>query len=999
MDSSLSHALMFKPRRLSAPYEPLIHLPPLIWLIQQLSPRVFVQLGVAEGNLFLAACQGIAEAGMETRCYGVLEPGGSTSSTGLSSPVPDMGGKPAAPALAQGAGQGLIGWHKAHFASFSWLLSMYTSHALNNFDAGTIDLLMLDSGNTAPKMLEDFDAWQVKLSARGIVLVLDIDKPDSASATTWKTLTGQFKGNTFSVTPGLGGVCVGEQALRHWQETAGKNLTMQTMALLADRGQALLDAQSRVELGEEVHHWKTRADELESALVRAEEAERQRIAASASQQQAADALGALQEKHEALSAELDHLRGEHRAAAQEVNRLSAALHAMQESSCWRMTAPVRWVGGSIKQAGASADVLSRSIRWHGGLMQATKRGFEVLRSEGVGGFRSRFQSPAQQAQASPTAGHLPGQPPEPAQYHQWLADNDPTDEVAMTALKARLEAAGLTTTFSVVMPVYNPPLDYLKQAIESVQQQVYPHWELCIADDASPRQDVRDMLSEMAAADPRIKLVFCENNGGISVASNAALGIATGDFIALLDNDDLLPPHALAYMAMAIAERPDAGLLYSDEDKISEANIRRDPYFKSEFNYELFLAQNMISHLGVYRRDVVEKLGGFRKGFEGAQDWDLALRTLDEIGAERIVHIPRVLYHWRVLPGSTALAVEEKTYALTAQEKAVSAHLERIGRSDSVVSRVPGFIGLIRVRHSLPDPAPLVSIVIPTRDRFELISKCVDSILEKTLYPNYEIIVVDNGTTDRRTLDYLDSLASKPAVQVLPADIPFNFSTLVNLGVEAARGEYVVLLNNDIEIIEPDWMGEMLSFAIQPGVGCVGARLWYPDRTIQHAGVVLGMGGVAGHVHIGAPAGVPGYFGRAVVHQVYSVVTAASLMVSKAIYQQVGGFDEALKVAFNDVDFCIKVREAGYRNIYDPFAEFIHHESASRGSDMEGEKLARFIGEVELMTERWGHFFPCDPAYNPNLALVRGDFSLSEQSRLQKGEVFQHRPGVTMPGD
>ena len=652
-----------------------------------------------------------------------------------------------------------------------------------------------------------------------------------------------------------------------------------------------------------------------------------------------------------------------------------------------MTAPIRWVGTPINRTRQKVALVRRSIAMRGGVGKTAGQAVNILRNEGVQGLQARISNaerllnvPAAAAQAALLQ---PGEDP----YHGWLRLYDPTDKAAMAALGQKIEDLGITTTFSVVMPVYNPPLDYLRQAIESVQAQVYPHWEICIADDASPNAAVRELLTELAAQDPRIKLVFREKNGHISAATNSALEIATGDYIALMDNDDLLPPHALAYMALAAHQHPQAGLIYSDEDKVTEDNVRQAPYFKCQFNYELFLSQNMISHFGVYRRSVLEEIGGFRVGYEGAQDWDLALRVIEKVGTENIVHVPRVLYHWRIFPGSTALALEEKDYALKAQIESITSHLQRIGKPDTQVYPAPGIPGLLRIKHRLPDPLPLVSIVIPTRDRVELLSMCVNSILEKTAYSHYQIVVVDNGSTDEKALTYLDSIAKDERVKVIRADIPFNYSALNNLGVAQTDGEYLVLMNNDIEITQTDWLEEMLAFACQPDIGCVGAQLWYPNNTLQHGGVVLGIGGVASHAHKGIPRGNFGYFGRASAHQMFSAVTAACLMIRKSTYQAVDGFDETLKVAYNDVDFCLKVRAQGLRNLYNPFASFIHHESASRGSDQEGSNQQRLAAEAAIMKQRWGALIADDPAYSPNLTLLGDDFSMAWPSRVAALDV------------
>ena len=690
-------------------------------------------------------------------------------------------------------------------------------------------------------------------------------------------------------------------------------------------------------------------------------------------------------------AEANQALEEARAARQASDQHAAELHhlatALQQSLCWRVTAPIRWVGTPINRTRQKVALVRRSIAMRGGVGKTASQAVNILRNEGVQGLQARISNaerllnvPAAAAQAALLQ---PGEDP----YHGWLRLYDPTDKAAMAALGQKIEDLGITTTFSVVMPVYNPPLDYLRQAIESVQAQVYPHWEICIADDASPNAAVRELLTELAAQDPRIKLVFREKNGHISAATNSALEIATGDYIALMDNDDLLPPHALAYMALAAHQHPQAGLIYSDEDKVTEDNVRQAPYFKCQFNYELFLSQNMISHFGVYRRSVLEEIGGFRVGYEGAQDWDLALRVIEKVGPENIVHVPRVLYHWRIFPGSTALALEEKDYALKAQIESITSHLQRIGKPDTQVYPAPGIPGLLRIKHRLPDPLPLVSIVIPTRDRVELLSMCVNSILEKTAYPHYQIVVVDNGSTDEKALAYLGSIAKDERVKVIRADIPFNYSALNNLGVAQTDGEYLVLMNNDIEITQTDWLEEMLAFACQPDIGCVGAQLWYPNNTLQHGGVVLGIGGVASHAHKGIPRGNFGYFGRASAHQMFSAVTAACLMIRKSTYQAVDGFDETLKVAYNDVDFCLKVRAQGLRNLYNPFASFIHHESASRGSDQEGSNQQRLAAEAAIMKQRWGALIADDPAYSPNLTLLGDDFSMAWPSRVAALDV------------
>jgi GT2 family glycosyltransferase len=559
-------------------------------------------------------------------------------------------------------------------------------------------------------------------------------------------------------------------------------------------------------------------------------------------------------------------------------------------------------------------------------------------------------------------------------YSDWIAHFEPRVE-EHEALRAEQAAWRNRPLISVVMPVYNTPAALLRAAIESVRVQVYPHWELCIADDASTQSHVRKVLEEVAAGDSRIKIAWRPHNGHISAASNSALDLATGEFVALLDHDDLLHPLALHFMADAIERHPQAGLLYSDEDKIDATGLRFDPYFKCDFNYELLLAQNMISHLGVYRRSLLVELGGFRTGLEGSQDYDLALRVIERLAPRQIVHVPRVLYHWRATAGSTALSGDEKPYAVEAARSAIREHLARSG-VHAEVSAAPEAPDHHRVRFRLPSPAPKVSIIIPTRDRADLLGACIDSIAARSTYADYEIIVVDNGSEQEATHSLFERLRAK-GVSVLPDASPFNFSRLNNLGVAQAKGSFICLMNNDIEIITPDWLEEMVSFAARDGVGAVGARLWYPDGALQHGGVILGADGVARHAHQFLRKGQAGYFGRGVLHQAFSAVTAACLVVRTDAYRAVGGLDEALPVAFNDVDFCLRLQRTGLRNLWTPYAQMIHHESASRGEDLSPSKRARLLEEARLMEDRWKDVIARDPAFNPNLTLVGDSFGLA----------------------
>ncbi len=571
-------------------------------------------------------------------------------------------------------------------------------------------------------------------------------------------------------------------------------------------------------------------------------------------------------------------------------------------------------------------------------------------------------------------------------YKSWLDHNQPKLEISRENATKLISRFTIKPTISIILPVYNPPLRYLKTAIESVLSQYYSHWELCIADDASKDESVRTYLTELAVSDPRIKLCFRDRNGHISQASNTALEQATGEFIALLDQDDELSPDSLFWIVDAINRNKDADLIYSDEDKIDEEGRRFDPHFKSDFNYELLLAQNMVCHLSVFRRSLVTELGGFRVGFEGAQDYDLILRVIEKSSQSKILHVPRILYHWRALKGSTAREIRSKSYAAEAGRRALEEHIQRSGQSAKVVIPDPS-TAHYRVRFALNKPHPMVSILIPTRDRFELLQKCIESIALKTKYQPLEIIVIDNESTSAETLNYFTKLEAK-GIRVVRSGGPFNFSKLMNAAARVASGQVLLLLNNDIEVVSADWIDEMLSFAQQASIGCVGAKLWYPNDSIQHAGIVLGIGGVAGHSHKRLAKGLRGYFNRAVSHQAVSAVTAACLMVRREVYEAVGGFDEDLPVAFNDVDFCLRVQALGYRNVFTPYAELYHHESLSRGDDTSPSQATRFKAEVDFMRKRWGKALERDPFYNPNLTLDQDDFSLAVATRVAEDADF-----------
>ena len=657
-----------------------------------------------------------------------------------------------------------------------------------------------------------------------------------------------------------------------------------------------------------------------------------------------------------------------------IHNLNLQLIALHNSRSWKLSAPIRKLGGVVRRGKRALNLSKLVIERSGGLKNIAKKATAIWRAKGLAGLTKHVRQ-VNETSVATFVDATSGEVFDRNDYGLWVDKYDMLDQAQKSTMLEEIGGWNEKPLISIVMPVYNPPLGLLREAIDSVKAQLYTEWELCLADDASTDPDVATYLKAEAAGDARIKVVFRPENGHISRASNSAIECASGEFIALMDNDDLIPPDALYWIARTAIERPDVAIMYSDEDKIDVSGKRSAPYFKTDWNLYLFRSHNMISHLGVYRRGLVESVGGFRIGMEGSQDYDLALRCIEQVKPEQIVHIPRVLYHWRIHPGSTAMSLGEKPYAQIAGQNALDEHLKRVGIAGH--AELLDF-GMYRVHYDLPAQQPLVSLIIPTRNAMALVRQCIESIKFKTTYQNYEIILIDNGSDDQESIEYFETLKLEPNIRVLRDDGPFNYSALNNRAVSEARGELIGLINNDIEVISPDWLGEMVSLALQPGAGAVGARLWYPDDRLQHGGIIMGPLTLAGHAHKFLPRGHHGYFGRASLIQGMSAVTAACLIVRKSTFEEVGGLDEVeLKIAFNDVDFCLKVMAAGYQNIWTPNADLYHHESATRGLEDTPEKIQRFLTEVRYVQEKWKDIISHDPAYNPNLSFDFEDFSLA----------------------
>jgi|GEM_PF-295524 len=561
-------------------------------------------------------------------------------------------------------------------------------------------------------------------------------------------------------------------------------------------------------------------------------------------------------------------------------------------------------------------------------------------------------------------------------HYEKFIESGMKNAAAIDKMKRHLSEFKYKPLISILVPIYNVEEIWLRKCIESVVNQVYPRWELCLIDDCSPAEHIRAVLQEYQQRDKRIKVLMRETNGHICAASNDALKLATGDYIALLDHDDELTCDALYENVSVLNQYRDADVIYSDEDKINIDGTRHSPYFKPDWSPDMLLSQMYTCHLSVYRRELVEEVGGFRPGFEGSQDFDLMLRVSEK--TNRIYHIPKVLYHWRVIPQSTASGGESKSYTHEAGLRAIEEAIARRNLNAWVegVEQIPN---LYRVHYRAVDN-PKISIIIPNKNMASTLEQCIASIFQKSTYTNFEVIVVDNGSDDPLTFALYDQWKVKEPerFKMIAYNIPFNYSKLNNYAVQFAAGSLLLLLNNDIEVISSDWLEEMAGQAIRPEIGAVGANLVYPDHTIQHAGVVLGIGGVAGHSHKHFDHQDYGYFSRLKMVSNYSAVTAACLMVRKEVFAEVNGLEEELQVAFNDVDFCLKIRSRGYYNVWLPQVQLYHFESKSRGFENTPEKQQRFHGEIVWMRNRWAKQLDRDQFYNPNLSNVSEDFSLGK---------------------
>ncbi len=556
-------------------------------------------------------------------------------------------------------------------------------------------------------------------------------------------------------------------------------------------------------------------------------------------------------------------------------------------------------------------------------------------------------------------------------YQKWICNNELTNE---DLKKQQNQNFNATPKISIVVPLYNTSIDFFRELLYSVEFQTYNNWELCLADGS---EEKINEIEKMCRKDLRIKYKYIGENKGISGNTNEAIKLATGDFIAFMDHDDLLPLNSLYEIVKCINENSDVDFIYTDEDKItSNIDLRFEPHFKPDYAPDTLRANNYICHFSVFRNDLVKSIGLFNSKYDGSQDYDFVLRASEK--AKKIIHISKVLYHWRVHKQSTSMKFDVKPYVINAGKLAIEDHLKRIGLEGKV------FLGINSGTYGIDYKVkgnPKVSILIPNKDGVSILKNCVDSICNKTTYDNYEIVIIENNSEEERTFEYYKELEKNPKIKIIYyKEKGFNYSKIINFGVRNTNSDFVVQLNNDTEILTPNWLERMIGFCQRDDVGAVGVKMYYPDFTIQHAGLIIGCHQVASHVFKGLPKDKSGYFGTENLIQNLNAVTAACIMTKRSIYEEVGFMNEKFAVSFNDIDFCLKIREKNKLIVYNPYVELIHYESKTRGNDLVPDKIERFKKEIDLFLETWkDKLDKGDEYYNKNFSLNSDQYAIKTE--------------------
>jgi glycosyltransferase involved in cell wall biosynthesis len=878
------------------------HAPFGYYLICELKPKIFVELGVHNGDSFFTFCQSRKENNLSTICYGIDTWSGDVHSGFYGSEI----------------FENVRSYNHANYSNFSYLIKSTFETACVQFEENSIGLLHIDGLHTYESVKSDFENWFPKVENEGLILFHDVRERKKGFGVwkLWDELKGQFPSFLFDFGSGLGVL------------QKSKNLDC---VKISDN--FILDSR--------------KSSEIQESFLKAHELIDLNLRLSLSEKK------------------LNNV------SSQKVI-MEKKVESIQSSFSWKFTAPFRFFRRTLldpffNKRRASFDP-KMYLKLNPDLYRIVGSDLEAARSHFYNfGLKQgrRFKKPQIKS------------------YAKWIDTFDSDCLKDVTVYEKRSSKLVSKPLISIIMPVFNPSVGFLKEAIESVLDQVYHNWELCIVNDGSNSDKISDILANYSSIDSRIIVQENEHNMHISFTSNRAAKMSKGQFIAFLDHDDLLRPHSLLRVVETFNENNQGLIIYSDEDKIDHSGSRSDPYFKPDWNPDLLFSQNYLCHFLVIDKTLFWAVGGFREGFEGSQDWDLVLRASNEIGSEQIIHIPEILYHWRIHKDSVSQSVSAKNYAIDSAVLALNHALEKRNIQASVDVVQTQYLRAKR-KITADYNKPLVSIIIPTRDNGHALSKCLETIRDNTDYQNFEILIIDNDSEDPETINSIRTQTRYSNHYGFKFKGPFNYSAINNFGASKANGECLVLLNDDVEIINSEWLEELLVNALRPEIGAVGAKLFYPDGTIQHAGILIGYCKVAGEIGKGMPNDWAGQMQRANLVQNVSAVTGACLAIEKTKFLEVGGLDEQhFKVAFNDVDLCLKLLEAGYRNLYTPFAKLIHHESMSRGQDTSPAKKNRFVKEADHMKRKWKKYITNDPAYNPNLSLYADEqFEIAIPPRL-----------------
>lgn len=911
------------PVKLSPPWSWAGHIPFAMWFVQQQKPETIVELGTHTGHSYFAFCQSIKDYNISTRCYA----------------VDTWKGDHQAGYYGEEVYQDVRCHNNELYSNFSTLLRMTFDEARYNFSDASIDLLHIDGLHTYEAVKHDFTTWLPKLSRQGVILFHDITvrHGDFGVWKLWEELSAIYPHLAFDHSWGLGVLFTGDNP---------KPVILDLIDLWSNPLQQSLFKCLFAEAGSKMEH--KRISTLKDQAI----AEREHIIASRD--------FAIAERDHNHKLETNRLTTEIREKEQSIiehkSALDRVIKELDDKTSWLHDQNVK-----ITNLERELQAIKTSRSWK--FIKPARKFSKSL--------HKRARKLKRMIAAEPVQ---PSEELESQDYLLWIQTFETCSQEKINLIELEIGSMDQPPLISVVMPVYEPTPAFLDAAINSVRQQVYPHWELCIADDCSPNGQIRKLITMHAEEDSRIRYVFRKENGHISAASNSAIELANGDYIALLDHDDMLHPLALYWNAKEIINHPDAALIYSDEDKIDENGIRTGPYFKSDFNYDLLLCQNMISHLGVYKTSIVKQIGGFRKGLEGSQDYDLVLRTLESIAPRQVRHIPKVLYHWRIHDQSTSLSVDAKPYALIAASAAIQEHLNRTGINAKVVEAIDAPV-FSRIRYEHPQAEPLVNIVIVHQNNHSDTLRCISSLLEKTTYRNYILTLLAKRTDGKEIRKLMADFRNTERIKIELVTTGSGYASMTNHAAAKSCSDFLCLLNDNLEIVTEDWLTELVNHAMQPDIGAAGAKIVSKTGTLEHCGIIMGIGGIAGYPHKHQPNRTTGYVGRACLQQRFSALAGGCLVIRHKTFLEAGGMSKVMKNAEPAlIDFTLKLTQAGLRNIWTPYAELLIHKDNGKHANGNPIHYNWTTQEIRYIQQRWKHMIEHDPAYNPNLSARNEDF-------------------------